>query len=237
MNCRQQIVVFTGAGISAESGLSTYRGGGLWDEYDADTVATPQGFEAETEYCLEFYNRLRSAVAAAQPNHAHLALVALEQYHDVTVITQNVDDLHERAGSSRVLHLHGELTKVTSSRNRLAPDCIQSWPLTRPITTVDRATDGSQLRPHVVMFGEYLTTMSEAIKLVKNADIFVVIGTSLSVFPANTLVNHAHHEIPRYIIDPGPLQPPPGYTHIQTTATRGIDTLLNEFKVSLKILP
>ncbi|MDE7148364.1 MAG: NAD-dependent protein deacylase [Duncaniella sp.] len=232
---RQNIVVFTGAGISKESGLSTFRdSGGIWSKYDPDIVATPQGFEAEPETSLMFYNERRSAVAKAAPNHAHVVLAELEKVHNVTVITQNVDDLHERAGSSNVLHLHGELTKVTSSRNRLNPDCIKELPLEIPIRPGDLATDGSQLRPFIVMFGEYLSDMSKAIQIVKDADIFLVIGTSLKVFPANQLVDYAHSEVPRFIIDPHEINVPAGYIHIKESATRGIDIFISEIENLLK---
>lgn len=225
---RQSIVVFTGAGISKESVLPTFRDNeGIWTQYDADIVATPQGFEADTETALKFYNELRLAVADAKPNHAHITLADLEAEHDVTIITQNIDDLHERAGSSHVIHLHGELTKVTSSRNRLSSDCISKLPLTVPIKLGDVASDGSQLRPHVVMFGEYLSNMSQAIGLVKQADIFLVIGTSLKVFPANRLIKFAHPEIPRFIIDPAEMNVPPGFVQIRQSATAGIDEFLN----------
>ncbi len=227
---RQNIVVFTGAGISKESGLTTFRDDdGIWSRYNPDIVATPQGFESNTEEALAFYNELRTAVADALPNHAHIALATLEKSHDVTIITQNVDDLHERAGSSRVIHLHGELRKVTSSRNRLCGDCIKEMDLRIPISTNDKALDGSQLRPFVVMFGEYLTGFSEAIELVKKADIFVVIGSSLRVFPANQLVQYPHPEIPRYIIDPNdPDKLPDGFFHIKATAVKGIDIFISE---------
>ncbi len=225
---RQSIVAFTGAGISKESGLPTYRDNeGIWSQYDADIVATPQGFETNTETALKFYNELRMAVANANPNHAHIALAELETEHDVTVITQNVDNLHERAGSTHVIHLHGELTKVTSSRNRLATDCISELSLTVPIKLGDVAADGSQLRPHVVMLGEYLTDMPKAIGLVKQADIFIVIGTSLKVFPANRLIKFAHPEVPRFIIDPAEMVVPFGFIHIRQSATSGIDDFLN----------
>lgn len=223
------IVAFTGAGISKESGLSTYRDmDGIWSRYDPDIVATPQGFESDTVTALTFYNELRMATANASPNHAHEMLARLESQHNVCVITQNIDDLHERAGSKNVIHLHGELKKVTSSKNRLNKDCIKIMPLEIPINIGDLAADGSQLRPFVVMFGEYLSGMSHAEKIVKEADVFVVIGTSLTVFPANQLVNKAHHEVPRYIIDPNELKIPEGFIHIKQTATQGIDTFINE---------
>lgn len=223
------LVAFTGAGISKESGLSTYRDkNGIWSRYDCDIVATPQGYESDTATALQFYNELRLATAHALPNHAHKVLAQLEATHNVTVVTQNIDDLHERAGSTNVIHLHGELTKVTSSKNRLNNACIKTMPLDMPITEGSLAADGSQLRPFVVMFGEYLSDMSQAERFVKDADVFVVIGTSLTVFPANQLVNKAHHEVPRYIIDPGELNMPNGFIHIKESATKGIDIFMNE---------
>jgi NAD-dependent deacetylase len=158
-------------------------------------------------------------------------LAELEKQYDVTIITQNVDDLHERAGSSRVIHLHGELKKVTSSLNRFNPGCIKEYPLDVPIKLGDKAADGSQLRPFIVWFGEYLGPEAEqAVILVENADIFVVIGTSLVVYPAAGLVNYAHHEVPKFLIDPGDMQGrlPEGFHHIQKTAVEGIDILMEE---------
>ena len=157
MEVRQNIVVFTGAGISKESGIPTFRDmDGMWKKYDAMKLASAAGFDEDPEAVLEFYNARRRNLLEVQPNHAHLVLAELEKQHDVTIITQNVDDLHERAGSSRVLHLHGELRKVTSSMNRLDPDCIQDYPLDVPIRIGDKAADGSQMRPYIVWFGEYL---------------------------------------------------------------------------------
>ena len=161
MEVRQNIVVFTGAGISKESGIPTFRDmDGMWKKYDAMKLASAAGFDEDPEAVLEFYNARRRNLLEVQPNHAHLVLAELEKQHDVTIITQNVDDLHERAGSSRVLHLHGELRKVTSSMNRLDPDCIQDYPLDVPIRIGDKAADGSQMRPYIVWFGEYLKRLS-----------------------------------------------------------------------------
>lgn len=228
---RQKIVVFTGAGISEESGLSTFRDNdGIWSKYNPDVVATPQGFEVNTEESLQFYNERRAELAKAIPSYAHIVLANLSEKHDVTIITQNVDDLHERAGSKSVIHLHGELKKVTSSLNRLNKDCIKELPLDIPIRIGDLASDGSQLRPYIVMFGEYLSNMTDAIRIVKDADIFLVIGTSLKVFPANQLVKYAHHEVPRYIIDPDDVSVPTGYVHIKKTATKGIDIFVEEIE-------
>lgn len=225
---RQNIVVFTGAGISKESGLPTFRDkDGMWSKYDPDIVATPQGFETDTKNALDFYNELRLAVSNAKPNHAHIALAMLEKFHNVRIITQNIDDLHERAGSSNVIHLHGDIRKVTSSKNRLDRNCIKEMDLNIPLKLGDCAADGSQLRPYVVMFGEYLTQMSESIKLVRDADIFAVVGTSLRVFPANQLVKAVHKEVPHYLIDPDIFYNiPEGYVHIKEPASSGIDTFI-----------
>ena len=193
-------------------------------------LASVEGFEENPEAVLDFYNARRRNLLEVQPNHAHLMLAELEKRHDVTIITQNVDDLHERAGSSHVIHLHGELKKVTSSLNRLNPDCIKEYPLDIPIRIGDKAADGSQLRPYIVWFGEYLDKMEEAVKVIKYADIFVVIGTSLVVYPAAGLVNYAHHEVPKFLIDPSDMQGriPEGFKHIKANAVKGIDILLEE---------
>ena len=231
MDVRQKILVFTGAGISKESGIPTFRDmDGMWKKYDAMKLASIDGFEEKPEAVLDFYNARRRNLMEVEPNYAHLMLAELEKQHDVTIITQNVDDLHERAGSSHVLHLHGELRKVTSSKNRLDPYCIQDYPLVIPIKIGDKAADGSQLRPYIVWFGEYLDKMQEAIELVEYADIFVVIGTSLVVHPAAGLVDHAHHEVPKFLIDPSDMQGrlPEGFKHIKATAVEGIDIFLNE---------
>ena len=229
---RQNIVVLTGAGISKESGIPTFRdNNGMWKKYDARKLASVVGFEEDPQAVLDFYNARRKNLLEVQPNHAHKMLAELEKQHDVTIITQNVDDLHERAGSSRVIHLHGELKKVTSSLNRLNPYCIKDYPLDVPIRLGDKAADGSQLRPYIVWFGEYLgLEMDEAVKRVRYADIFVVIGTSLVVYPAAGLVNYAHHEVPKFLIDPGDMQGrlPEGFHHIQKTAVEGIDILMEE---------
>ena len=232
MAIRQKIVVFTGAGISQASGIPTFRDtDGLWKKFDAKKLASVAGFEENPQAVLDFYNARRKNLLEVQPNHAHRMLAELEKQHDVTIITQNVDDLHERAGSSRVIHLHGELTKVTSSLNRFDPDCIKEYPLDVPIRIGDKAADGSQLRPYIVWFGEYLGQEAEqAVILIENADIFVVIGTSLAVYPAAGLVNYAHHEIPKFLIDPGEMKGrlPEGFRHIQKTAVEGIDILMDE---------
>lgn len=226
---RQKLVVFTGAGISAESGIPTFRdANGMWGKYDAMKLASVEGFEEDPQAVLDFYNARRKNLLEVQPNHAHFVLAELEKQYDVTIVTQNVDNLHERAGSSKVLHLHGELCKVTSSRNRLDHNCIKNFPLDIPIRLGDKAADGSQLRPYIVWFGEYVDNMDEAVHFVKQADIFVVIGTSLVVYPAAGLVHYAKREIPKFLIDPNDIKGglPMGYQHIKATAVGGVDELV-----------
>ncbi len=234
-NIRQHIVILSGAGISAESGLTTYRDNhGLWKEFDWERLASASAFYENPEPVLKFTNMLRHQVSEAKPNHAHKLIAELEKWHDVTVITQNVDDLHERAGSTNVIHLHGELTKVTSSDNRTNPAWIKNLPLNVPIRVGDKADDGSQLRPYILWFGEYVTDFDKATEIVGNADIFVVIRTSLTVQPAANLIRYAYHEVPRFIINPGEaFNPcdgaiPNGYTHIKEKATIGIETFIDK---------
>ena len=201
----------------------------MWMKYDAQKLASVEGFEEDPQAVLDFYNARRKNLLEVQPNHAHKMLAELEKQHDVTIITQNVDDLHERAGSSRVIHLHGELTKVTSSLDRLNPDYIKEYPLEVPIRMGDKAADGSQLRPYIVWFGESLgPEIEQAVIMIENADLFVVIGTSLVVYPAAILVNFAQHGVPKILIDPGNLQGrlPEDFHHIQKTAVEGIDILM-----------
>lgn len=226
---RQNIVVFTGAGISAESGLQTFRDeNGLWRTVDSDHIATASVFYENPDVVLDFFNERRRQLAVAKPNKAHCLLAELEKCYKVTVITQNVDNLHERAGSSNVIHLHGELTKVTSSANRLKPNCIKEYPLEKPIMIGDKAADGSQLRPYVVWFDEYVnsTDLEKAISYIRVADIFIVIGTSLTIQPAKNLVKYAHKEIPKYIIDPNKVDIPDGFISIARTATKGMAELI-----------
>ena len=229
---RYKIVVFTGAGISKESGIPTFRdANGMWNKYDAKKLASVAGFEEDPQAVLDFYNARRKNLLEVEPNHAHYVLAELEKQHDVTIVTQNVDDLHERSGSTNVIHLHGELTKVTSSWNRLNPDYIREYPLDKPIRFGDKAADGSQLRPFIVWFGEFLGPETEvAIEVIKYADIFVVIGSSLVVYPAAGLVHYAHHEVPKYLIDPSDMDErlPTGFKHIKATAVEGVDILLEE---------
>lgn len=200
----RKLVVLTGAGMSAESGFETFRdAGGLWERYPVEQVATPAGWEADPALVTGFYNGLRRQLAAAQPNEGHRLLALMERDFEVTVVTQNVDDLHERAGSSHVIHLHGELMKVCSS---LRPDdTAQHRTLTPGHTDVapgERAPDGSLLRPWIVWFGEAVPRLEEAARAVAAADVFVIIGTSLNVYPAAGLVRHVPAGCPVFLIDP-----------------------------------
>lgn len=230
---RQHIVFLTGAGISVESGLSTFRGkDGMWNNKDWRYYASVEGLYHELENFLDFYNWRRQKLSEVEPNQAHLLIAELEKEHQVTVITQNVDNLHERAGSSHVIHLHGELAKVCSSKNRLDPNCIKDYPLTTPIKLGDDAGDGSQMRPFVVLFGEYVSGMEVAQDYVSQADIFVVIGTSLAVYPAAGLIRYAFKEVPRFVIDPNGIEACDalGFEHIQASASEGMRLLLERFK-------
>jgi NAD-dependent deacetylase len=194
---KKKLVVLTGAGISAESGLKTFRDSdGLWEGYHIEDVATPRAWKKNPQRVLDFYNMRRRNVAEAQPNSAHFGLAELEKDFDVTIITQNIDDLHERAGSKNVLHLHGEIFKMCSERNKAWVTEIRG-----DIRLGDLAADGAQFRPFIVWFEEPVPKMEEAIPIVRSADIFVVVGTSLVVYPAAGLVNYAKREIPKFIID------------------------------------
>lgn len=197
MKNKKHIVVLTGAGISAESGLKTFRDSdGLWNGYDVYEVATPEGFQKNPQLVLDFYNARRKDVAAAMPNAAHTGLAQLENNFDVTIITQNIDDLHERAGSTRVLHLHGEIFKMRSVTNENL-----FYEIRTDINWGDLAVDGTQLRPHIVWFGEAVPMMEKAEAVVQDCDYLVVVGTSLQVYPAASLLHYAAPYLPRYIID------------------------------------
>lgn len=235
---RKRLVVLSGAGVSAESGVSTFRSaGGLWQQYDWRRMASVEGWEEEPEAVLDFYNKRRQDLIHVQPNHAHKLLAELEKWYDVTIITQNVDNLHERSGSHDVRHLHGILTKYTSSTDREDPNCIVDVPLDIPIKLGDLAADGSQLRPYVVWFGEQVPAFDKAIPVVRSADIFVVIGTSLLVYPASTLVRYARPDALKFIINPDPRAFNPydehmadEFVHIQENATIGVETLIDILK-------
>ena len=230
-SAKQKLVVLTGAGISAESGLATFRDtNGLWKQYDAKKLASLDGFKENPQAVLDFYNYRRNELLNVKPNYAHLLLAELEKWYKVTIITQNVDNLHERAGSTHVIHLHGELTKVTSSKDKLNPRYIKDYPLNIPIRIGDKAGDDSQLRPFIVWFGESVYAMEVAIDWIMEADIFVVIGTSLTVYPAANLVEYVRSEAIIFIIDPTDLSDklPNGFSHIQDYATSGVKRLVNE---------
>jgi len=194
---RKKLVVLTGAGVSAESGIKTFRDSdGLWENYRIEDVATPRAWRRDPELVLQFYNLRRQNIRNAVPNAAHTGLAALERDFDVHIVTQNIDDLHERAGSSNVMHLHGEILKMRSENN---PELI--YPVSGDIHLGDRAEDGSQLRPHIVWFEEEVPMIGEAIPLMRAADVFVLVGTSLAVYPAAGLVDYVRPEVPKYIID------------------------------------
>ncbi|WP_069133498.1 Sir2 family NAD-dependent protein deacetylase [Rhodohalobacter halophilus] len=221
---KEHIVVLTGAGISAESGLSTFRdAGGLWEGYDINEVASVEGWFRDPETVLDFYNKRRVQAFKAEPNAAHYALASLQEKFEVTVITQNVDDLHERAGSLNVIHLHGMLRQGRSEDN---PEQIVDLG-EKPINIGDKAPDGTQLRPNVVWFGEPVPMISKAAEVVPTADLFMVVGTSLAVYPAAGLVDYTQPGIDKYLIDPGTpeLLSFDGWTHIQESAATGLSTL------------
>lgn len=229
----KKVVVFTGAGVSADSGLSTFRDAdGLWANYRIEDVCTPEALARNRPLVIEFYNKRRRETMAAQPNPAHLAIACLEEDFDVEVITQNVDNLHERAGSTRVTHLHGELMKLRSSRN---PDLIvpiEGWE--QPLDAT--APDGALLRPHIVFFGEAVPQFDPAARIAATADILIVVGTSLAVYPAASLVHYARPEVPIYLIDPGEpdvrmIRNP--LTHIRERAAVGMPELAERLRGEL----
>jgi NAD-dependent deacetylase len=196
---RKNIVVLTGAGISAESGIKTFRdSGGLWEKYDIMTVASIEGWDQNPDLVQEFYNQRRVELEKAEPNDAHKILAKLEEKYNVDIITQNVDNLHERGGSSSIIHLHGELTKARSSAN---PSLIYEIGY-RAIEKGEKAGDGSVLRPHIVWFGESVPMIDPATEKVHNSDILIIIGTSMNVYPAARLIEYAPRDIPVYLIDP-----------------------------------
>jgi NAD-dependent deacetylase len=220
---KKNLVVLTGAGISAESGLKTFRDSdGLWEGYDVYEVATPRGFAKNPQLVLEFYNLRRKDVAAAEPNAAHKGLAELEKDFDVTIITQNIDDLHERGGSTNVVHLHGEIFKMRSCNDEgKIYDCRGE------INLGDIAEDGGQLRPHIVWFEEPVPMIEKAASIMRTAEIFAVIGTSLVVYPAAGLVNYAPYQIPKFIVDKSIPYTPSLYnlTEIEKPATEGVKEL------------
>lgn len=225
----KKLVFLTGAGMSAESGISTFRdSGGLWEKYPVEAVASIEGYNRDPELVQNFYNMRRTELKKVTPNEGHKLVACLEKDYDVTVITQNVDDLHERAGSHHIIHLHGELMKATSSRHPNDPNCIITLPEDNPIIHMgDKAKDGSQLRPFIVWFGESVPMIEPAAKEVEKADILVVIGTSLNVYPAAGLLNFTNSHCKIYLIDPQnvPYNPNLGILHIMKGASEGMKEL------------
>lgn len=225
----KKLVVLTGAGISAESGLRTFREmGGLWEEHDVMDVASPDGWARDKELVLRFYNDRRRQLKDAKPNKGHLGLAALEKDFDVHVITQNVDDLHERAGSTKVLHLHGELNKACSTYD---PSLV--YDVTgKDVNLGDTCEKGSQLRPFVVWFGEAVPAMTEAVEIAMQADIFAVVGTSLVVYPAAGLINYVGRNVPLFLVDPNPVDVPPGskVKFIKEKAGTGVEKLIKHLE-------
>jgi NAD-dependent deacetylase len=223
-----KIVVFTGAGVSADSGLSTFRDAdGLWANYRIEDVCTPEALAHNRPLVVEFYNKRRKELLSTKPNPAHYAIAELEKYFDVQVVTQNVDDLHERAGSTHITHLHGELMKLRSERNDNIIVPIEGWEQSLDA----RAEDGALLRPHIVFFGESVPMFDAATKIAAEADMMIVVGTSLAVYPAAMLVRYAKSGVPIYVVDPGnpdtsmirnPL------THIKARAAEGMPQLAKE---------
>jgi NAD-dependent deacetylase len=223
---KKHLVILTGAGISAESGLQTFRdSGGLWENVNVEDVATPRAWRKDPAKVLEFYNYRRMQVMNAEPNKAHKMLVDLEKDYVVTIITQNIDDLHERAGSSRVLHLHGEILKMRSEKDEL-----MKYSCHGDINIGDLAEDGAQLRPDIVWFEEAVPAIEEAANIARTADIFVIIGTSLQVYPAAGLVDFAPPHAPRYLIDRAEVQFNQKHKieHIQKPATEGVVDLVDK---------
>ncbi len=229
---KKKIVVLTGAGMSVESGLTTFRdAGGLWDNYPVERVATHEGWEANPNYVNDFYNMLRMKYRDVQPNEGHLLLKELEKDYDVVIVTQNVDALHEAAGSSRVIHLHGEMMKMCSSRDVDNPRYWVTLPhdgfgeLGLEVPHDAQAADGSLLRPYIVFFGEGVPNMYDAVQEAQTADIFIIIGTSLNVYPAAGLVQYVTPGTPIYLIDPKPVAAKQNVTHLECGASEGMRLL------------
>ncbi|MDY8138906.1 NAD-dependent deacylase [Aquimarina sp. 2201CG5-10] len=221
----KNIVILTGAGISAESGINTFRdANGLWEGHDIMEVASPIGWRNNPELVLDFYNKRRRQLLTVVPNIGHTALTTLEENYNVTIITQNVDDLHERAGSSHVVHLHGELLKV---RSQFDSDLVLDWKT--DLITGDLCDHQSQLRPHIVWFGEDVPMMEKAITITEQADILIIIGTSMQVYPAAGLVEYAPANTPIYFIDPNPsIAPKPNLTILAEKATVGVPQVVDQ---------
>jgi len=222
------IIVLTGAGMSAESGIPTFRGaGGLWEGHRIEDVASPEGFARNPELVLQFYNERRKNIKSVHPNKGHEVLVELEKYHDVTIVTQNIDDLHERAGSKKIIHLHGEILKSRSTKNEmLIYDCFDD------IHIGDCCALGSQLRPHIVWFGEMVPMIEVAAEIVSEADVILVIGTSMVVYPAASLIHYAPYDAEVYIINPEipEMKKQSHYHFIQQPATTGVAEVVELLK-------
>lgn len=221
---KQKLVVLTGAGISAESGIKTFRDSdGLWENHRVEDVATPRAWRRDPELVLEFYNMRRKNVRDAKPNKAHLALAELESHFDVSIITQNIDDLHERAGSTKVMHLHGEIFKMRSEKNEQL-----IYPIDGDIRMGDKAEDGAQLRPHIVWFEEAVPMIEHAIPIMQSADVFLLVGSSLVVYPAAGLMDYLKPEVPKYVVDK--VIPPVNYYSniipIEKPATEGMEVFV-----------
>ena len=232
---KKHIVVLTGAGVSAESGFATFRDtGGLWEKYDVNDVASIEGWYRNRQLVLDFYNQRREQLRDARPNAAHVAIAQLEEQYKVDVITQNVDNLHERAGSTRIVHLHGELTKVRPENGVYDRTGSESEVIDigyEKVVLGDLAPNGSQLRPHIVFFGEAVPKIEEAITLVEKADILLIVGSSLQVYPAAGLYGYARADCPIYVIDPKPVPlHDPRVTFIQDVATRGMQKFIEAIK-------
>ena len=228
---KKKIVILSGAGISAESGISTFRDSdGLWENYRVEDVASIDGWYRNPKLIIDFYNERRAQLEHCEPNDAHKLVAKLEEQYDVTVVTQNVDDLHERAGSTNIIHLHGELMKATSTRSPNDPNQIVTLGADNmDIHIGDRAADGSQLRPFIVWFGEAVPEIERAAEAVMRADVLVVIGTSLNVYPAAGLVGFADPACPIYLIDPTPVawNAAHAFKHIRKGASEGMAELIN----------
>jgi NAD-dependent deacetylase len=229
---KKKIVVLTGAGMSVESGLKTFRDAdGLWEEYPVQQVATHEGWEKDPTLVTNFYNMLRKKCVGVKPNEGHRLVAELEKDYDVTVVTQNVDNLHEVAGSTHVIHLHGELMKVCSSRDVDDPRYIrQLTPDDCEITPGTKAGDGSLLRPYIVFFGEAVPNISIAAEEAQQADIFIIIGTSLNVYPAAGLIHYVRPSVPVYLIDPNPVSAGGRVEQIMAGASEGMRQLIKKLK-------
>lgn len=221
---KKKIVILTGAGISAESGIKTFRDAdGLWEGHDVMEVASPEGWQKDRSLVLDFYNQRRAQLHTVVPNEAHKALAELEKKYEVCIITQNVDDLHERGGSTRVVHLHGELKKVRSTVN---PDLVYDWET--DVQIGDKCERGSQLRPHIVWFGEAVPLIEVAAEICGIADIFIIVGTSMQVYPAAGLVNYVDDDAPKFFIDPKPATVNvPNLRVIKDKASTGVRHVVN----------